>query len=108
MWAMDYATSMGMPVAIIQHNAAANDSPTFREGSKEWKLHPEIGLKKRDILKGKRQPGNFTGTGREQWLREAGVVGRVVICNYMRRCTAIRPRAKLFIWIFRWTSAATQ
>ena len=43
--AMDYATRMGMPVAIIQHSAAAKDSPTFRKGSEEWKLHPEIELK---------------------------------------------------------------
>ena len=42
--AMDYAASAGMPVAIIQHSAAAKDSPTFRKGSEEWKLHQEIEL----------------------------------------------------------------
>ena len=80
--AMDYAASVGMPVAVIQHSAAAKDSPTFRKGSEEWKLHPEIELRKRDILIEKSLPGSFTGTGLEKWLREAGV-GRVAICGYM-------------------------
>jgi nicotinamidase-related amidase len=80
--AMDYAASACMPVAVIQHSAAANDSPTFRKGSEEWKLHPEIELRKRDILIEKSLPGSFTGTGLEKWLREAGV-GRIAICGYM-------------------------
>ena len=40
--AMDYASSVGMPVATIQHSAAAKDSPTFRKGSEECELHPEM------------------------------------------------------------------
>jgi nicotinamidase-related amidase len=80
--AMDYAASVGMPLAIIQHSAAAKDSPTFRKGSEEWKLHPEIELRRRDILIEKSLPGSFTGTGLERWLREAGV-GSIAICGYM-------------------------
>jgi nicotinamidase-related amidase len=71
--AMDYAASVGMPVATIQHSAAAKDSLTFRKGSEEWKLHPEIELRKRDILIEKSLPGSFTGTGLEKWLRDTSV-----------------------------------
>ncbi len=80
--AMDHAASMGLPVAVIQHSAAAKDSPTFRKGSEGWKLHPEIEIRKRDILIEKSLPGSFTGTELEKWLQEAGV-GRVAICGYM-------------------------
>ena len=80
--AMDFSARAGMPVAVIQHSAAAASSPTFRKGSEEWKLHPEIERRKRDILIEKSLPGSFTGTGLEKWLREAGVE-RVAICGYM-------------------------
>ena len=80
--AMDYAAHAGIPVAVIQHSAAAPSSPTFRKGSEEWKLHPEIESRKRDILIEKSLPGSFTGTVLERWLREAGVK-RVAICGYM-------------------------
>jgi nicotinamidase-related amidase len=80
--AMDHAARVGLPVAVIQHSAIAEDSPTFRKGSEGWRLHPEIEIRKRDILIEKNLPGNFTGTELEKWLREAGV-GRVAICGYM-------------------------
>ena len=80
--AMDFAASVGMPVAVIQHYAATKDSPTFRKGSEEWKLHPEIELQKRDILIEKSLPGSFTGTNLEKWLRTGGV-SRIAICGYM-------------------------
>jgi nicotinamidase-related amidase len=80
--AMDHAACVGMPVAVIQHSAAAKDSPTFRKGSEGWRLHPEIELRQRDILIEKSLPGSFTGTELERWLREAGLA-RVAICGYM-------------------------
>jgi nicotinamidase-related amidase len=80
--AMDHAACVGMSVAVIQHSAAAADSPTFRKGSDGWKLHPEIEIRRRDILIEKSLPGSFTGTCLEKWLRDAGVQ-RVAICGYM-------------------------
>jgi nicotinamidase-related amidase len=80
--AMDHAAGVGMPVAVIRHSAVAKDSPTFRKGSEGWKLHPEVEVRKRDILIEKSLPGSFTGTGLEKWLRELGA-GRVAICGYM-------------------------
>jgi nicotinamidase-related amidase len=80
--AMDHAARVGLPVAVIQHSAVAADSPTFRIGSEGWKLHPEIEIRKREILIEKSLPGSFTGTELEKWLREMGA-GRVAICGYM-------------------------
>ena len=80
--AMDFAASVGMPVAVIQHYAATKDSPTFRKGSEEWKLRPEIELRKREILIEKSLPGSFTGTILEKWL-QTEEVSRIAICGYM-------------------------
>lgn len=80
--AMDRAALADIPVAIIQHTAPSQDSPTFRKGSDGWKLHPEIEERKRDILIEKNLPGSFTGTELEKWLRDKGV-SRVAICGYM-------------------------
>ena len=80
--AMDHAARAGIAVAVIQHSAAAEDSPTFRKGSDGWRLHPEIEARWRDILIEKSLPGSFTGTGLERWLLDAGAK-RVVICGYM-------------------------
>ena len=80
--AMDHAAREGMPVVVIQHTAPSKDSPTFRKGSDEWKLHPEVKKRKHDIRIEKNLPGSFTGTDLEKWLREKGV-GRVAICGYM-------------------------
>jgi nicotinamidase-related amidase len=80
--AMDFAARVGMPVAVIQHYAVTEDSPTFRKGSDEWRLHPEIEFRKRDILIEKSFPGSFTGTILEKWLRAEGV-SRIAICGYM-------------------------
>ncbi len=80
--AMDYAARAEIPVVVIQHTAPSKDSPTFRKGSEEWKLHPEVERRKRDILIEKNFPGSFTGTELERWLRERGVE-KIAICGYM-------------------------
>jgi nicotinamidase-related amidase len=80
--AMGHAARADIPVTIIQHTAPSKDSPTFRKGSEEWRLHPEIERRKRDILIEKNLPGSFTGTELEKWLREQGIE-RVAICGYM-------------------------
>lgn len=80
--AMDHAARVGMPIAVIQHTAPSKDSPTFRKGSEEWKLHLNVQKRKRDVLIEKNLPGSFTGTELEKWLRERDVE-RVAICGYM-------------------------
>ncbi|MCL4310538.1 MAG: cysteine hydrolase family protein [Actinomycetota bacterium] len=80
--AMDYAAEAGIRVVVIQHTAPSQDSLTFRKGSKEWQLHPEIEKRKYDIRVEKTLPGSFTGTNLEAWLDDKGI-GRVAVCGYM-------------------------
>lgn len=80
--AMDHAAQADIPVAVIQHTAPSIDSPTFRKGSDEWRLHPEVEKRKRNILIEKNLPGSFTGTELKRWLHEQGIE-RVAICGYM-------------------------
>jgi nicotinamidase-related amidase len=80
--AMDHVARVDIPVAIIQHTAPSKDSPTFRKGSDEWKLHTEVEKRNHDILIEKTLPGRFTGTELEKWLREQDIE-RVAICGYM-------------------------
>lgn len=80
--AMDHAAEAGIPVVVIQHTAPSKDSPTFRKGSEEWRLHPEVEKRKHDVLIEKNLPGSFTGTELEKWLKDKGI-GQVTICGYM-------------------------
>ncbi|HWQ19555.1 MAG TPA: cysteine hydrolase family protein [Methanotrichaceae archaeon] len=80
--AMDHAAKKEIPVVVIQHTAPSKDSPTFRNESDGWRLHPEVENRKYDILIEKHLPGSFTGTELERWLRERGIE-HVAICGYM-------------------------
>jgi nicotinamidase-related amidase len=79
---MDHANDSGIPLIVVQHTAPQPDSKTFRKGSSEWMLHPEI--EKRPCLRivEKSLPGSFTGTELESILRENGI-DTVVISGYM-------------------------
>jgi nicotinamidase-related amidase len=100
--AMDHAARADIPVAIIQHTAPSKDSLTFRKGSEEWKLHPEVVKRKRNILIEKNLPGSFTGTELEKWLREQGIE-RVAICGYMTQMCCDTTARRHSIWASRWT-----
>ncbi|MEW5912293.1 MAG: cysteine hydrolase family protein [Thermodesulfobacteriota bacterium] len=80
--AMDAAQARGVPIAVIQHAAAAPDASVFRLGSPAWELHPAVAARPRDVLIDKRLPGSFTGTRLAAWLAEKGA-DTVVICGYM-------------------------
>jgi nicotinamidase-related amidase len=80
--AMDAATTKGVPVVVIQHSAPQPNSATFRKGSPEWELHPEVGARPQAVLIEKTLPGSFTGTNLEEWLKENGV-DTLVIAGYM-------------------------
>jgi len=80
--AMDAAEHAGVPVVVIQHAAPQPDSTTFRRGTPEWELHPEVARRPRCHQIVKSMPGSFTGTGLEEWLRERGI-DTVVISGYM-------------------------
>ncbi|MBI5418478.1 MAG: cysteine hydrolase [Deltaproteobacteria bacterium] len=80
--ALDAAAAQGIPVVVVRHGAAADESPVFRRGSREWQLHPEIAKRPHDLLLEKSLPGSFTGTGLEEWLRERKIE-TVTITGYM-------------------------
>ena len=71
-----------IPVIAIQHTAPKENSKTFKKGTKEWKLHPQIAGEKYDHLIEKNLPGSFTGTDLEAWLREREI-DTLVIAGYM-------------------------
>jgi nicotinamidase-related amidase len=80
--AMDAAPARGIPVVVVQHTVVAPDRPTFRKGTPEWALHPEVAKRPWDLLVEKTLPGSFTGTDLEAWLRERNI-DTVVISGYM-------------------------
>ncbi len=80
--AMDAAQERHVPVVVIQHTAPQPDSTTFRRGSREWELLPEVVGRPREVLIHKSLPGSFTRTELETWLRQRGIE-TVVIAGYM-------------------------
>ena len=76
------AQAKGISVIAVQHTAPQKDSKTFRKGTEEWKLHPQVEEVGYDLLLEKELPGSFTGTGLETWLRERDV-DTLVIAGYM-------------------------
>ncbi len=79
---MDSALAHKIPVVVVQHTTPQENSKTFRKGSAEWSLHPEIAARKYEHYVEKALPGSFTGTDLESWLREQGI-DTVVISGYM-------------------------
>jgi len=80
--AMDHAHQKGIPVVVIRHTNLAEGAVTFRKGSPEWELHPEIARRPYDHLVEKHMPGSFTGTDLERWLKENGIT-TVTIAGFM-------------------------
>jgi nicotinamidase-related amidase len=71
-----------IPIIAIQHTAPQENSKTFRKGTHEWELHPQIAGESYDHLIEKNLPGSFTGTDLEAWLREKDI-DTLVIAGYM-------------------------
>ena len=80
--AMDAARARGLSVAVVQHTSPQLDAASFRKGSKQWELHPEVAARRHDVLIEKSLPGSFTATQLETWLRQQSVE-TVVIAGYM-------------------------
>lgn len=76
------AKKKDIPVIAIQHTAPQENSKTFRKGTEEWKLHPQIEEEGYTHLIEKNLPGSFTGTELEAWLRERDI-DTLVIAGYM-------------------------
>jgi nicotinamidase-related amidase len=79
---IDFANENNIPLALIQHTNPGEDSPTFKKGTEEHKIHEEVLKRKYNKIIEKNLPGSFTGTELESWLKENNV-NTVVICGYM-------------------------
>jgi nicotinamidase-related amidase len=80
--AMDAAERNEIPIILIQHISAQNNSATFVKGSNEWDLHESILRRKFNYLVEKNFPGSFTDTELENILK-TNEIDTVVICGYM-------------------------
>lgn len=80
--AMDRAHAGAVPIVVIQHTSAARNAVTFRKGTHNWELHPEITRRHTDIVIEKNLPGSFTNTNLGTWLTEREV-SNVTIAGYM-------------------------
>ena len=80
--AIKAARESNIPIIAIQHTAPQEDSKTFRKGTEEWKLHPQIAEEVYDHQIEKNLPGSFTGTDLETWLKERGI-DTLVVTGYM-------------------------
>lgn len=80
--AMDAAHDYNVPLVVVQHTAPQSDSATFRKGSPEWELKPQVAKRPYDLLIEKNLPGSFTGTNLEEWLHEHEI-DTIVISGYM-------------------------
>jgi len=80
--AMDAANEQQIPIIVIQHTAPQENATTFRRGSSEWQLRPEIVERPYNLLIEKTLPGSFTDTQLEDWLR-ANSIDTLVISGYM-------------------------
>ncbi len=80
--AMDAATKLCIPVAVVRHHQPDPNSPIFRFNSEMWQLHLEVDGRPRDILIDKQLPGSFTGTNLDAWLKSKSI-DTVCIAGYM-------------------------
>jgi len=77
---MDAAASEKVPTVVVQHSF--DDKPIFRKGTAQWRLHPDVETRPRDLLVEKSLPGSFTNTPLEAWLRERGI-STITVAGYM-------------------------
>jgi nicotinamidase-related amidase len=80
--AMSAATTQEIPVVMVQHTATAENAATFRKGSSEWELHPQVAAQPYQKYIEKNLPGSFTGTDLEEWLKQNNI-DTLVISGYM-------------------------
>lgn len=79
--AMDSAGAAGVPVVVVQHDAAAG-SPVFAVGSPSWQLHPDVAGRHTDHRINKPASSVFAGTDLAQWLK-ARAIDTLAIVGYM-------------------------
>lgn len=85
--AMDAAHAAGIPVVVVQHDAA-EQSPIFARGSAGWQLHEEVAKRPASLHVNKSYASVFTGTGLAEWLTEGGIDALTVVGYMTHNCDA--------------------
>lgn len=85
--AMDAAHATGIPVVVVQHDAA-EQSPIFARGSASWQLHEEVAKRPASLHVNKTYASVFTGTGLAEWLAERGVDALTIVGYMTHNCDA--------------------
>ncbi len=80
--AMDNALTSNVPIILIQHSALQENGETFVKGTSGWEILSEVINRPYDHLVEKTNPGSFTGTNLETWLRERKI-DTLTISGYM-------------------------
>ncbi|EPR14330.1 cysteine hydrolase family protein [Ruminiclostridium papyrosolvens] len=79
---VDTANDKNIPVILIQHTSPGENAVTFKKGSSEWDIHPDLLLRKYNYIVEKYLPGSFTNTNLESVLKELDI-DTVTITGYM-------------------------
>ncbi len=79
---VDAANEKNIPVILIQHTSPAENALTFKKGSNEWNIHPEILNKKHTQVVEKKLPCSFTNTNLESVLKDLNI-DTVTIAGFM-------------------------
>ncbi|MDO5851993.1 MAG: isochorismatase family protein [Methanobacteriaceae archaeon] len=58
---IDIANSKNIPIILIQHSNNNENAQTFKTGTSEWEIHPDILNKKYNIIIEKQLHSSFTG-----------------------------------------------
>ncbi len=80
--AMDAAHAAGIPVIVIRHCNHGPGAVTFRPGTNEYELHPEVKKRPAELHVEKTFPGSFTETGLDTWLKQHSIES-LTITGYM-------------------------
>jgi nicotinamidase-related amidase len=79
--AIDAALAAEVPIVVAMTTSAGAPPPGFVRGTHEWELHPAVAQRPHDLLVERSQPGAFTGTGLDAWLRTREI-DTVAIAGY--------------------------
>ena len=75
------ARSQGISVFFIQHE----DNKRYKKGTKGWQLHPDLEVRKEDIIIPKKDPNSFINTNLQTKLEKRGI-STLIITGQATHC----------------------
>ena len=80
--AMRAARNNNIPVVLIQHTETWEHADSFRPGTRQHEIHPEVLEIGGDVTFEKHKPSSFHETGLDAYLKEHNI-DTITICGYM-------------------------